>query len=203
MLYHSQLFYLDLVLFPQSRAASMPAMSDTPRGSWASSIFDLRNSAADPLLPNLLERVHPDDMDAHNAVQRGNGRQDALFALFPQQPAVSLRLGRDDVFSQFLLEVSGKFVSGMVNEMCVVRKWASSKKTALAIEPVALSSFLPFSVVHQLPLHSTGGEHPEAAGRAPPGRALRAPHPGQVSSAQAGPGDRAHLRPDGAVRCQR
>lgn len=58
-------------------------MSDTPRGSWASSIFDLRNSQSDPMLPNLLERIHPDEMDQHNLAQRHVNRQDAIFSLYP------------------------------------------------------------------------------------------------------------------------
>ncbi|XP_064604400.1 dedicator of cytokinesis protein 7-like isoform X2 [Liolophura sinensis] len=60
-------------------------MSDTPRGSWASSIFDLKNSQADPLLPNLLDRIDPEEIDGMNDKQREQQRQDALFSLFPKQ----------------------------------------------------------------------------------------------------------------------
>lgn len=63
-------------------------MSDTPRGSWASSIFDLKNSQADPLLPNLLDRIDPEEIDRMNDKQRELQRQDALFSLFPKQDEV-------------------------------------------------------------------------------------------------------------------
>ncbi|KAK8766565.1 hypothetical protein V5799_006661 [Amblyomma americanum] len=59
--------------------------AETPRGSWASSVFDLRNSAADPLVPSLLERTPPDELDRRNAAQRLEKRHDALFELYPQQ----------------------------------------------------------------------------------------------------------------------
>ena len=65
-------------------------MNDTPRGSWASSIFDLRNSQSDPMLPNLLERINPDEMDQYNLAQRHLSRQDAIFSLYPNQPIVSV-----------------------------------------------------------------------------------------------------------------
>ncbi|XP_064626372.1 dedicator of cytokinesis protein 7-like isoform X5 [Lineus longissimus] len=60
-------------------------MNDTPRSSWASSIFDLKNSQADPLLPNLLERIIPEEIDTANAEERMKDRQDALLCLFPLQ----------------------------------------------------------------------------------------------------------------------
>lgn len=59
--------------------------AETPRGSWASSVFDLRNSAADPLVPSLLERTPPEELDRRNAAQRLERRHDALFDLYPHQ----------------------------------------------------------------------------------------------------------------------
>ncbi|KAL3252390.1 hypothetical protein MRX96_017703 [Rhipicephalus microplus] len=59
--------------------------AETPRGSWASSVFDLRNSAADPLVPALLERTPPEELDRRNAAQRLERRHDALFELYPLQ----------------------------------------------------------------------------------------------------------------------
>ncbi|XP_075527914.1 dedicator of cytokinesis isoform X1 [Dermacentor variabilis] len=59
--------------------------AETPRGSWASSVFDLRNSAADPLVPSLLERTPPEELDHRNAAQRLERRHDALFELYPLQ----------------------------------------------------------------------------------------------------------------------
>ncbi|CAN8028774.1 unnamed protein product, partial [Ixodes persulcatus] len=61
------------------------APSETPRGSWASSVFDLRNSEADPLLPSLLERTPPEELDRRNALLRQESRHDALFELYPCQ----------------------------------------------------------------------------------------------------------------------
>lgn len=63
-------------------------LSDTPRGSWASSIFDLKNSQADPLLPHLLERLPADQVDEVNDAERRQNRQDAIFCLYPPQPDV-------------------------------------------------------------------------------------------------------------------
>lgn len=64
------------------------APSETPRGSWASSVFDLRNSEADPLLPSLLERTPPEELDRRNALVRQESRHDALFELYPCQDEV-------------------------------------------------------------------------------------------------------------------
>ena len=57
-------------------------MSETPRGSWASSVFDLRNSMADPLIPNLLDHVLPETTEAENEAKRQETRQVIKFFLF-------------------------------------------------------------------------------------------------------------------------
>ncbi|KAM9493063.1 dedicator of cytokinesis protein 7 isoform 2-T2 [Clarias gariepinus] len=59
------------------------SLDDTPRGSWASSIFDLKNSSADALLPSLLERTVAEDMDHRNAETRQQGRYTDLLGLYP------------------------------------------------------------------------------------------------------------------------
>ncbi|KAK1164280.1 hypothetical protein AOXY_G16336 [Acipenser oxyrinchus oxyrinchus] len=59
------------------------SMDDTPRGSWACSIFDLKNSLHDPLLPNLLDRVLNEEIDRQNEEQRKSNRHRELFALHP------------------------------------------------------------------------------------------------------------------------
>ncbi|KAI5607035.1 dedicator of cytokinesis protein 7 isoform X9, partial [Silurus asotus] len=59
------------------------SLDDTPRGSWASSIFDLKNSSADALLPNLLERTAAEDMDHRNTENRQQGRHPDLLGLYP------------------------------------------------------------------------------------------------------------------------
>ena len=58
-------------------------MNDTPRGSWASSIFDLKQSQADALLPKLFERASYDEVDRNNEIQRQQNRQDSIFSLYP------------------------------------------------------------------------------------------------------------------------
>ncbi|XP_006875192.1 PREDICTED: dedicator of cytokinesis protein 6 [Chrysochloris asiatica] len=63
------------------RCSSSP--DDTPRGSGASGIFDLRNLAADSLLPSLLERTAPEDVDRRNEVLRRQHRASALLILYP------------------------------------------------------------------------------------------------------------------------
>ncbi|XP_063557078.1 dedicator of cytokinesis protein 6 isoform X3 [Gorilla gorilla gorilla] len=56
---------------------------DTPRSSGASSIFDLKNLAADSLLPSLLERAAPEDVDRRNEALRRQHRPPALLTLYP------------------------------------------------------------------------------------------------------------------------
>lgn len=56
---------------------------DTPRSSGASGIFDLRNLAADSLLPSLLERAAPEDVDRRNEALRRQHRPRALLTLYP------------------------------------------------------------------------------------------------------------------------
>ncbi|XP_040096592.1 dedicator of cytokinesis protein 6 isoform X8 [Oryx dammah] len=62
---------------------SSGSLDDTPRSSGASGIFDLRNLAADSLLPSLLERVAPEDVDRRNEALRRQHRPRALLALYP------------------------------------------------------------------------------------------------------------------------
>ncbi|XP_052414224.1 dedicator of cytokinesis protein 7 isoform X9 [Carassius gibelio] len=59
------------------------SIDDTPRGSWACSIFDLKNSQPDILLPHLLDRVPNEEIDRHNEDQRKSNRHRELFALHP------------------------------------------------------------------------------------------------------------------------
>lgn len=59
------------------------SIDDTPRGSWACSIFDLKNSLPDALLPHLLDRAPNEEIDRHNEEQRMTNRHRELFALHP------------------------------------------------------------------------------------------------------------------------
>ncbi|XP_019749937.1 dedicator of cytokinesis protein 7 isoform X12 [Hippocampus comes] len=59
------------------------SIDDTPRGSWACSIFDLKNSLPDSLLPHLLDRAPNEEIDRHNEDQRKTNRHRELFALHP------------------------------------------------------------------------------------------------------------------------
>ncbi|TKC49208.1 hypothetical protein EI555_007739, partial [Monodon monoceros] len=59
------------------------SIDDTPRGSWACSIFDLKNSLPDALLPNLLDRTPNEEIDRQNDDQRKANRHKELFALHP------------------------------------------------------------------------------------------------------------------------
>ncbi|RXM98866.1 Dedicator of cytokinesis protein 7 [Acipenser ruthenus] len=65
------------------------SIDDTPRGSWACSIFDLKNSLHDPLLPNLLDRVLNEEIDRQNEEQRKSNRHRELFALHPALEEIS------------------------------------------------------------------------------------------------------------------
>ena len=59
------------------------SLDDTPRGSWASSIFDLKNSSPDVLLPAVLERAAAEDLDRRNTEARLQGRHPDLLGLYP------------------------------------------------------------------------------------------------------------------------
>uniref|UniRef100_A0A665V7C9 Dedicator of cytokinesis 6 n=1 Tax=Echeneis naucrates TaxID=173247 RepID=A0A665V7C9_ECHNA len=59
------------------------SLDETPRGSWASSIFDLKNSSPDALLPSVLERTAAEDMDHRNTEARLQGRHSDLMGLYP------------------------------------------------------------------------------------------------------------------------
>ncbi|CAM4344958.1 unnamed protein product [Leuciscus chuanchicus] len=59
------------------------SLEETPRGSWASSIFDLKNSTPDALLPSVLERTAPEDMDRRNSENRQHSRHTDLLGLYP------------------------------------------------------------------------------------------------------------------------
>ncbi|XP_059588313.1 dedicator of cytokinesis protein 6 isoform X4 [Alligator mississippiensis] len=67
----------------EERRRSSGSLDETPRGSWASSIFDLRNSMPDAPLPGLLERTAPEEADLRNAALRREGRHPEILALFP------------------------------------------------------------------------------------------------------------------------
>ncbi|XP_061192678.1 dedicator of cytokinesis protein 7-like isoform X2 [Saccostrea echinata] len=58
-------------------------MNSVPRGSWASSIFDLKSSQGDQLLPHLFDQVSYEQIDADNKKCRQENREDTLFSLFP------------------------------------------------------------------------------------------------------------------------
>lgn len=66
------------------------SIDDTPRGSWACSIFDLKNSLPDALLPHLLDRAPNEEIDRHNEEQRKANRHRELFALHPALDEVGL-----------------------------------------------------------------------------------------------------------------
>lgn len=82
------LSYLDLTSQGSSRQsvvslASVSSCGDTltPRNSWAS--LDLRHSAGDPLIPEILEQNAPEALDQLNENRRQIDRQENLFAFSP------------------------------------------------------------------------------------------------------------------------
>lgn len=82
------MFCLDLTSQSSSRQsvvslASVSSCGDTltPRNSWAS--LDLRHSAGDPLIPEILEHNAPEILDQLNETRRQIDRQDTLFAFSP------------------------------------------------------------------------------------------------------------------------
>ncbi|XP_040202411.1 dedicator of cytokinesis protein 6-like [Rana temporaria] len=67
----------------EEKKRASTSMDETPRGSWASSIFDLKNSSPDPILPGLLERTPPEEVDRMNDEQRRENRHHHILALYP------------------------------------------------------------------------------------------------------------------------
>uniref|UniRef100_A0A8D2LH06 Dedicator of cytokinesis 6 n=1 Tax=Varanus komodoensis TaxID=61221 RepID=A0A8D2LH06_VARKO len=85
----SQVFELDEVAEERSSQGDLvsqrnsASMDDTPRGSWASSIFDLKNSAADFLLRSLLVHTAIEVTDRTNEELRKKNRHSEILALYP------------------------------------------------------------------------------------------------------------------------
>lgn len=77
-------------LFQDDAKRRSVSLDDTPRGSWASSIFDLKNSSPDALLPAVLERTAAEDMDRRNTEARLQGRHPNLLGLYPPPDEVSV-----------------------------------------------------------------------------------------------------------------
>lgn len=85
----SSLSFSPYVLQDDAKRRSV-SLDETPRGSWASSIFDLKNSSPDALLPSVLERTAPEDMDRRNTKARLQGRHSDLLGLYPPPDEVCL-----------------------------------------------------------------------------------------------------------------
>uniref|UniRef100_A0A672J8Z7 Dedicator of cytokinesis 7 n=1 Tax=Salarias fasciatus TaxID=181472 RepID=A0A672J8Z7_SALFA len=69
---------------PDSSSYQDDQVMDTPGLKiWACSIFDLKNSLPDALLPHLLDRAPNEEIDRHNEEQRKSNRHRELFALHP------------------------------------------------------------------------------------------------------------------------
>ncbi|CAH2273031.1 Hypothetical predicted protein [Pelobates cultripes] len=66
----------------EERKRASVSMDETPRGSWASSIFDLKNSSPDNLLPGLLERTPTEEMDRLNQELRKESRHSQILTLY-------------------------------------------------------------------------------------------------------------------------
>uniref|UniRef100_A0A8C8GG03 Dedicator of cytokinesis 7 n=1 Tax=Oncorhynchus tshawytscha TaxID=74940 RepID=A0A8C8GG03_ONCTS len=71
------------VVFQDDLKRRSMSIDDTPRGSWACSIFDLKNSVPDAVLPHLLDRAPNEEIDRHNEEHRKSHRHRELFALHP------------------------------------------------------------------------------------------------------------------------
>ncbi|XP_065674534.1 dedicator of cytokinesis protein 7 isoform X2 [Hydra vulgaris] len=73
----------------QKKADSLQkAIQDTPRGSWASSIFDLQSCPPDPLLEALFDDISFEEMDRQNEIFRHKKRLDSMFSFFTQSEDV-------------------------------------------------------------------------------------------------------------------
>jgi len=66
----------------ERKLASDKVYNEMPRGSWASSIFDLQTSQPDELLPGLLEPTPQDELDRQNDAERNKDRVKQLFSVY-------------------------------------------------------------------------------------------------------------------------
>lgn len=86
---------LVLCVFQDDAKRRSVSLDDTPRGSWASSIFDLKNSSPDALLPSVLERTAAEEMDRRNTDARLQGRHSDLLGLYPPPDEVCIKLKKN------------------------------------------------------------------------------------------------------------
>ncbi|XP_048582972.1 dedicator of cytokinesis protein 7-like [Nematostella vectensis] len=69
----------------KSQDGGSKQQEDAPKGSWASSIFDLQSSQADEQLPTLLNHTPAEEIDQDNYDQRQLQRIHSVFSVFPAQ----------------------------------------------------------------------------------------------------------------------
>ncbi|EDW71168.1 uncharacterized protein Dvir_GJ16211, isoform A [Drosophila virilis] len=107
--------------------ASVSSCTDTltPRSSWAS--FDLRRSVNDPLIPNLLDNVPPEQIDQLNDTRRQEDRQDAFFSLYPDIE------NEEVVERRFPAEVPVEHIGHRIQVKCL------QLKLELEVEPIFAS----------------------------------------------------------------
>uniref|UniRef100_A0A8C3CQ47 Dedicator of cytokinesis 7 n=1 Tax=Cairina moschata TaxID=8855 RepID=A0A8C3CQ47_CAIMO len=103
---------------------------------WACSIFDLKNSLPDALLPNLLDRTPNEEIDHHNEDQRKSNRHKELFALHPapdeEEPIERLSVPEvpKEHFGQRLLDLGNVWLLFFLLTKC---------KFEIEIEPIFAS----------------------------------------------------------------
>uniref|UniRef100_A0A7M5X2J4 Dedicator of cytokinesis protein 7 n=2 Tax=Clytia hemisphaerica TaxID=252671 RepID=A0A7M5X2J4_9CNID len=95
----------------------------TPRGSWASSIFDLQSCQPDPLLQGLLDNIPIEDVDKQNKVFREKNRVSSIFSIFPQNEE-----------EQFVTRAPAVIPQEHVGQRILVR--CTELKLELDIEPI-------------------------------------------------------------------
>lgn len=95
----------------------------TPRGSWASSIFDLQSCQPDPLLQGLLDNIPIEDIDKQNETFREKNRVPSIFSIFPQP--------EDE---QFVTRATAIIPQEHVGQRILVR--CTELKLELDIEPI-------------------------------------------------------------------
>ncbi|KAH8283104.1 hypothetical protein KR054_012188, partial [Drosophila jambulina] len=107
--------------------ASVSSCTDTltPRGSWAS--FDLRRSVNDPLIPNLLDNVPPEQIDQTNEARRQEDRQVALFSLYPESDL------EESIERRLLAEIPMEHMGHRIQVKCL------QLRLELEVEPIFAS----------------------------------------------------------------
>ena len=87
---HSRVCSLYIFYLQGESKRSSIRLNDVSRSSWASSVFDLKSSKPDELLPNLLDQIPVEEVDLTNQKKRESDRHKQLFTIYQPLDEVNI-----------------------------------------------------------------------------------------------------------------